>query len=115
MKLINLQSTSVVLHQYYGTILPTLSELRQWLFGKPVKSKILHCCDNADDQLLLLGCDWLSSLFRLAKNVRGGLSDGPRKHAIHSAKWLSGFPDVMDEILGLLRGIKAETSYKKAQ
>ena len=41
----------------------------------------------------------------------GGLpGDGPRKHAIHSDKLLSVFPDVMHANLGLLRGIKAETS-----
>ena len=34
--------------------------------------------------------------------LRGGIADGSRIHAIHSATFVSEYPDVMDEGLGLL-------------
>ncbi|KAL5494013.1 hypothetical protein EMCRGX_G015281 [Ephydatia muelleri] len=103
LKQITLQTTSVVLCQYDGAILPTLGELRTKV---SMKNQSAEGCfivvENADKQLPLLGRDLLCKL-RLdwSKMLRSNTADDPRIHAIHSVNLLNEFPDVMDGKLGL--------------
>ena len=70
--------------------------------------------EKVDNQLPLLGRDWLYRL-RLdwPKMLNRGDVGDPRVHTLHSAIWMNEFPEVTKEGLGLLRGIKAEVELRQ--
>ena len=100
--------SSVILHQYDGTVLPIKGEITaQVSLGSQSAIGSFIIVENANSQLPLLGRDWLCKLrldwrelFRTYKN------DDPRIHTLHSATWINEFPEVTKEGLGLLKGIK---------
>ena len=51
--------------------------------------------ENVDNQLPLLGRDWLYQLrLDCAKLFEGYNDDDPCVHTLHAAKWISEFPEV---------------------
>ena len=62
--------------------------------------------ENADKQLPLLGHDLMCKLRLDWSKKQRSTKDDPRIHAIHSVNLLNEFLDVMDEKLGLIKGLK---------
>ena len=63
---------------------------------------------NANSQLPLLRCDWLCNLRLDWPKMMSSLVEGdPRVHTIQVASWINQFPNVLENGLGRLRGIKA--------
>ena len=109
-KLLNstIHPSSVTLRQYDGTVLPTVGEIMVTVsHGQQVINGSFIIVENADTQLPLLGRDWLYQL-RLdwTKLIRTCKRGDPRVHSVQQAVWLSKYPDVTKEELGLLKALR---------
>ena len=106
--------SSVTLRQYDGTVLPTVGEIMVTVsHGQQVINGSFIIVENADTQLPLLGRDWLYQLhLDRTKLIRTCKRGDPRVHSVQQAVWLSKYPDVTKEELGLLKGIEAEMELK---
>ena len=107
---IPLHPSSVVLRFYDGSVLPTkgVITVRVKHNSQSVVGSFL-IVENVDNQLPLLGRDWLYQLRLDWGKLFKGYNDGdPRVYTLHAAKWISEFPEVTKEGLGLLKGIQAD-------
>ena len=99
--------SSVVLRLYDGSVLPTKGVITvQVKQGSQTVTGSFVIVENVDNQLPLLGRDWLYHL-RLdwPKLFHSGKYSDPRVHTVHVVKWINEFPEVTKEGLGLLKGI----------
>ena len=107
---IPLHNSSVVLHLYDGSVLPTKGVITaQVKQDSQTATGSFIIVENVGNQLPLLGRDWLHHL-RLdwAKLFQSCDYSDPQIHSVHIAKWISEFPEVTKEGLGLLKGIQAD-------
>ena len=107
---IPMHHSSVVLRLYDGSVLPTKGVITvQVKQGSQTVTGSFVIVENVDNQLPLLGRDWLYHL-RLdwPKLFHSGKYSDPRVHTVHVVKWINEFPEVTKEGLGLLKGIQAD-------
>ena len=107
---IPLHPSSVVLRLYDGSVLPTKGAITTQVKqnSQSVTGSFL-IVENVDNQLPLLGRDWLYQLqLDWPKLFKSCNYCDPRVHTVHVAKWISEFPGVTKEGLGLLKGIQAD-------
>ena len=100
----------MLLHQYDGTRLPVKGEITvQVSYGSQAAAGSFVIVENANNQLPLLGRDWLYKL-RLdwPELFQANKHDDPRVSFLQSTSWINEFPDVTKDGLGLLKGIKAD-------
>ena len=107
---IPLHPSSVVLRLYDGSVLLTKGAITTQVKqnSQSVTGSFL-IVENVDNQLPLLGRDWLYHLqLDWPKLFKSCNYCNPRVHTVHVAKWISEFPGVTKEGLGLLKGIQAD-------
>ena len=95
--------STVRLRQYDGSMLPTKGEIDVVIAGKFV------IVDITNDQLPLLGKDWLLKLRLDRPKLLGYMA----VHKVDVMELKSNFPDVFKKELGLLQGIEAVIDLKE--
>ena len=96
----------MVLRLYDGSVLPTKGAITTQVKQNSVSDGIVSHCGECGP---LLGRDWLYQLqLDWPKLFKSCNYCDPRVHAVHVAKWISEFPGVTKEGLGLLKGIQAD-------
>ena len=94
LKEVELEPSSVILRQYDGTALPTIGEIVVEVFhGQQLVKGQFIIMEKVDNQLPLLGRDWLYRLHLDWPRMLNRKDVGdPRVHTLHSATLMNEFP-----------------------